>query len=113
MDVEFNKNKMKKTCESGKDLIRTFGQSRARKIQRRLTVLGEADCLEHISHRPPERRHQLSGNRDEEFTVDIEDQWRIIFKPNHDEIPRKEDGGIDISKVTSILIIDICEDTHQ
>ncbi|MAE50883.1 MAG: system killer suppression protein [Micavibrio sp.] len=113
MDVQFKKNKMQKTCESEKRLIKTFGQSRARKIQRRLTVLRDADCLEQISHKPPERRHQLSGNRDEEFTVDIEDQWRIIFKPNHNEIPRKEDGGIDISKVTAISIIDICEDTHQ
>jgi len=113
VDIRFKKNKIQKTCESSKDLIRTFGKSRAQKIQRRLIVLRDADFLEQVPHTPPFRRHQLSGNRDEEFTVDIEDQWRIIFKPDHEIIPRKEDGGIDISKVTAILIIDICEDTHR
>ncbi len=112
MRVSFNKDKTKKTCESEKELIKTFGQSRAKKIRRRLEMLAAADTLEQVPHTPPEKRHQLKGDRYEQFAVTIEDQWRIIFKPDHEEIPRKEDGGIDIAKITSISILDICEDYH-
>lgn len=112
MRVRFKNDKMQRACESEKDLKKDFGQQRAKKIQRRLAVLEAAETLEQVPHTPPDRRHQLVGNRDEEFAVVIEDQWRIIFRPDHDEIPRKPDGGIDISKVTSIMVIDICEDYH-
>lgn len=112
MDVRFNKNKTQKACESERELNKTFGASRAKKIRRRLEVLAAADNLDQVPHTPPERCHQLGHNRDEEFAVDIEGQWRIIFKPNHNEVPRREDGGIDKTKVTAILIIDICEDYH-
>jgi plasmid maintenance system killer protein len=112
MRVRFKKDKVKKTCESEKDLNRAFGIERAKKIRRRLEVLIAADTLEIVPHTPPERRHQLRGNRDETFAVVVEEQWRITFTPDHDPIPRKEDGGIDIAKVTSILILEICEDYH-
>ena len=112
MDVRFKKKKTQKACETERERNKTFGQARAKKILRRLEVLEAADNLDQVSHVPPERCHQLGNDRDEEFAVDVEGQWRIIFEVNHVEIPRKPDGGIDKTKVTSILIIDICEDYH-
>jgi proteic killer suppression protein len=37
--------------------------------------------------------------------VVIKDQWRLVFIPKHDPLPRKEDGGIELCKVTTIEVI--------
>ena len=113
MRIKFKTEDMKKLCESSRDLKKQYGQARARKLQKRLLVLKDAPCLEDVPHTPPERRHQLKGNRDEEFAVNIDGPWRIIFKLDHTDVPRKEDGGIDIKQVTSIVILNVCEDYHK
>ncbi len=46
------------------------------------------------------------------FAVDISGNHRIIFKPDHNPPPEKEDGGLDWSRVTDITIIAIGEDYH-
>ena len=46
-----------------------------------------------------------------EFAVDLKHPFRLVFHPNHEPIPLKEDGGIDLKLVTSIAIIDV-EDYH-
>ena len=30
---------------------------------------------------------------------------RLVFEPNHDPLPRREDGGIDLDQVTAITVI--------
>ena len=59
--------------------------------------------------RPPERRHQLTGNRRGQYAVDLFGQYRLIFAPDHDPIPLDQDGGIDIDQVTAIVIIDVLD----
>lgn len=103
---------MKGLAASAKELDRVYGTQRSKRIQRRMTVLMNAGCLEEVPHTPPERRHQLKGGLDESFAVDVDAQTRIIFKPNYENIPRKEDGGINLAEVKSILITHLCEDYH-
>ncbi len=79
---------------------------------KRMVVLRAAPSLGDVPHQKPERRHQLIGDRDEEFAVDLKYPFRLVFVPNHDPIPRKNDEGIDIFKVTSIKIIGV-EDYHK
>ena len=56
---------------------------------------------------PPERRHQLSGRRKEQFAVDLDRARRLVFKPAHDPIPYSDDGGIDLGRVTAITILEV------
>ena len=72
---------------------------------RRMKVLAAANSLADVPLQPPERCHQLSGDRDEQFAVVIKDQWRLVFVPKHASIPRKEDGGIELSQITTIEVI--------
>ena len=67
------------------------------------------DTLSQISTRPPERRHQLTGNRDEQYAIDIDPQYRLVFSPAHQPIPRRPDGGIDTDNVTAIIIIEVLD----
>ena len=67
--------------------------------------------LDEVSHRPPERRHELSGGRKEEFAVDIKHPYRLVFVPNHNPLPRKADGGLDLGQITAINVVGV-EDYH-
>ena len=58
---------------------------------------------------PPTRLHQLKGNRDEQFAVDLVHPYRLVFEPNHDPLPRKVDGGINLEQVTAIKIMEVVD----
>ncbi len=81
----------------------------ARTIMKRLAVLRAARNLGLVPSTPPDRRHQLRGDRDEQFAVDLVHPHRLVFEINHDPIPRKEDGGIDLEQVTAIMITDVID----
>lgn len=83
----------------------------ARKLQQRMTELKAAETLSDISHLPPPRCHELTGNRAGQFSVDLEQPYRLLFIPADDPIPYREDKGIDLALVKEIEIIDI-EDPH-
>ena len=53
----------------------------------------------------------LSGDRKGLFAVDLEHPFRLEFKPNHDPVPLKEDGGVDLDEVTAVTIMAV-EDYH-
>ena len=75
----------------------------------RLAVLEAAYTLDLVPTTPPDRRHQLRGGRDEQFAVDLVHPHRLVFEANHDPIPRKADGGVDVEQVTAITIIDVID----
>ena len=81
----------------------------AKAIQNRLAVLKNAHNLSLVPTIPPERLHQLTGNRKVQFAVDLVHPQRLVFEPNHDPIPVKEDGGIDKGLVTTITIIEVVD----
>jgi proteic killer suppression protein len=44
--------------------------------------------------------------------VDLLHPYRLLFIPANEPIPKKPDGGIDLTQVTEVEIISI-EDTHD
>ena len=61
---------------------------------------------------PAANCHELEGNLKGKLAVDISGNHRIIFEPNYNPIPEKDNGGLDWSKVSEILILEIGEDYH-
>lgn len=112
MDILFKDKKLEKECNEFRLLQRVHGEKRAKRFRQRLDELRAADVLADISYLPPPRMHQLKGARSEEFSVDLDHPYRLIFTVANDPIPRKDDGGVDLSKVTEILILGV-EDTHE
>lgn len=88
-----------------------LGPGMVRKLKQRMMELNAADSLADISHLPPPRCHELSGNRAGQFSVDLEHPYRLLFICAHNPEPRGEDGGIDRGQITEIEIIEIV-DTH-
>jgi len=110
MRIAFKTKKLKKIFNSEKGLRREYGKL-ARPIMRRMAVLEAAETLIKVPHDPPNRKHELSGQRKGGFAVDLDRRYRLVFEPNHSPIPRKEDGGIDLRRVTAIIIKGV-EDYH-
>ena len=111
MEINFVNTKLAKIFNQEKLLRKEYGEEKSRITMKRMAVLKAASNLSQIPHKKPERRHELSGRIKGEFAVDLRQPFRLVFRPNHVPLPRKEDGGIDLEGVTSITIIRV-EDYH-
>jgi proteic killer suppression protein len=106
----FRTKKLQKTCNSSKEMQRSFGVIRAKKLQQRLMELQAADHLGQIPRVPPPRCHEMTGDRQGQLSVDLDHPYRLFFIPANDPVPLKEeDQGLDWSAVTEIEIIEIAD----
>ncbi|HBR18740.1 MAG: hypothetical protein A2Y13_12400 [Planctomycetes bacterium GWC2_45_44] len=111
MNIRFISTKLQKVLCTEKELVRHYGSKNAQKIQNRLVLLRNAPTLAQMPSTPPYRCHPLKGDYAGCFAVDVNHPFRIIFRPAHTPVPTKEDGGIDLTAVTDIEILDI-KDYH-
>lgn len=103
------REKLRKTFNSEAELKKAYGADMARKIAMRMAVLRAAATLSLVPATPPDRCHQLTGDRDGQFAVDLVHPRRLVFQPDHNPLPHRKDGGIDKDKVTAITIIEIVD----
>jgi len=114
LDISFNTTKLKKEFNEWKQLKKAYGEHRAKKISFRLAELRAAISLNDLGppYKKPGRYHELKGERKGQLSADLDHPYRLIFKPDHDPVPIKPDGGIDWKQITAILIIGV-KDTHE
>lgn len=110
MEFDFANKKLSRQMSSAAEMQKAFGQL-ARPLQMRLGVLKNAATLADVPRVPPERCHALTNDRAGQYAVSLKDNWRLLFRPDHDPVPKRADGGIDLSSVTAIMI-DGIEDYH-
>lgn len=54
-------------------------QAIERQVSRRVAILNEATCIEDLMKLPSNRFEALGGDRKGQFSIRINDQWRICF----------------------------------
>lgn len=111
MKIDYNPKKISKTFADERAMIKAYGEVRAKKVNQRKKELESAANLEVISKIPVANLHPLKGNRNGDWAVDVHNNWKMCFQINHNPLPFKSDGGIDLAKVTDIIIISV-EDYH-
>jgi len=111
MVIYFRHRKLQKLCNSRREADKRIGLKMSKKLQQRLMELRAADTLADISHLPPARCHELTGNRSGQLSVDLEQPYRLIFIPAEGPSRVKKDGGLSWEHITAIEIIEIT-DTH-
>ena len=111
MEILFKTKKLQKTFNSEELLIRQYGKENGRLIMRRMMVLAAAQCLADVPRTRPERCHALLGDRKGQYAVYVKHPFRIVFRPAHDPLPRCDEGSLDLSRVTSIQILNV-KDYH-
>jgi len=117
LDISFISRKLEKEFNEWARLVKVYGTKRADKIRKRMTELKAAESLYDLwpPKSGPSRCHELAeGKRKGKYhlSVDLDHPYRLIFIPSHDPIPVHDDGGLDWSKVTAVIILG-AENTHE
>ena len=113
MNIAFRSNKLRKEYSEERRLIQEHGPRCAKLIQRRLAELEAAPTLAAMRNLPGARCHELLGDMRGILSVDVEHPYRLLFKPDLDPVPIREDaGGLDWDKITAIMILGK-HDTHE
>ena len=111
MDIILVDKKLQKSANEWRKLVRSYGEPQAKLIRRRLDQLIAADNLAVVRTIPQARCHELKENRMGQLAVDLVHPYRLIFEPDHNPIPAREDGGLDWAGVTKIRVV-VVEDYH-
>jgi plasmid maintenance system killer protein len=111
VELSFANRKLAKELADEKAIVRNYGADNGRRICQRLAQLMAADNLETLRLLPQIRAHELTGDRAGQISVDVRHPYRLLLVPDHDETPRKPDGGLDWMSVTKVKILGIV-DTH-
>ncbi|KAA1395115.1 killer suppression protein [Aeromicrobium ginsengisoli] len=111
MRIGFATGQLQRDINDSRRCVRRYGPERAKKIQLRLQQLVAAANLAEVMQLPQARCHQLRRERDEDFSLDLDGPFRLIVRVANQPIPRKTDGGIDLSEVTDLLVTEVT-DTH-
>ena len=83
----------------------------AKKVNQRMKELRAADNLEDFMSIPAARCHLLHGDKKDCYAVDISGNHRLIFEPDHNPLPKKDDNSVDHLRITDIRILNT-EDYH-
>ena len=109
MEIHFRTRKLKELCESEKQSDRRFGRQIARRLRQRLLEFAAAETLADIRCLPAARLHPLKGERAGQFAVDLKHPFRLIIEPCEDPLPQKPNGGLALSRVRTITVIEITD----
>jgi proteic killer suppression protein len=102
VEIDFKDKKLRELCEQERVAERKLGAVCARKLRSRLADLQAANCvIDLVAGRP----HPLDGDRAGQFAVDLEGGRRLVFEPDRNPVPMRDDGGIDWSRVTRVRIV--------
>jgi plasmid maintenance system killer protein len=108
LDIRFQSEKLRSVCNDVTLRQRTFGERTSKVLGRRLDDFRAAGSLAHVAKLPAARCHELKGERVGQLAVDLDHPRRLVFEPA-DPRPLRDDGGLDWSKVTSIIIVEIVD----
>ncbi len=108
IEILFRTRKMEKACSSEKESKRTWGKS-SPVLRQRVAELAAAETLADMTLLPAARCHQLKGDRVGQFAVDLKHPHRLIFEPVNNPLPRKEDGSVDLEKITTIYVLEVVD----
>jgi plasmid maintenance system killer protein len=111
VDITFINKKLEKLLSTQKELMRTYGPDNGKRIALRLQNIADASNLAELAKLPQTRLHELSGDRDEQISLDVKHPYRLLFAVDHDQTPRKEDGGLDWPRITKVKVLEVA-DTH-
>ncbi len=107
MEVLFDNPRLAERCRNGSDLVRSYGNVGARKLQARLKDLESVETLEVMAGLPG-HCHELKAERAGQLALDLDGGYRLVFRPAEDAAPGPG-GGLDWSAVRSVVVVEIVD----
>ena len=111
MDITFSDKKLEKLANDDRRMLKELGKIRAEKLRLRLYQLRNAQNLEEVKILPG-RYHELTGNRKGQWACDLDQPYRLIFKPQEKPIPTDPDGKYNWFEIKGVEVIEI-DNYHQ
>lgn len=109
MEVSIDDAGLAKARRSKQGMVRTYGASRAKKLEVRLSRMRDATTLEDLRNLPG-RCHELTGDLAGHLSLDLDGPYRLVFRPTTPP-PPGPGGGLDWSAVDAVTVVGIV-DTH-
>lgn len=111
MQILFSSGEDSDDWNDSRRLVRRHSTHRAKLIRRRLDDMRAAQTLD-VMRNLPGRCHELRGNRAGQLSIDLDGPYRLLFEVGDNPVPLKPDGGLDWTKVTTIVVLGV-ENTHE
>lgn len=86
MKVNYRNRKIEKVCTNAQAARKTYGDIMARKIHQRIDELNTADSVEMMVQYRIGSCHLLTGDRENQYALDLEHPYRLIFTQIGSEI---------------------------
>ena len=109
MDINYKTAKLKRLCLVSREADKNLGQNSSKKLR---TRLADIEAASNVSELIAGRPHPYTGNKVGLFSLDLHGGDRLIFESLEKPPPTKDTGGIDWSKVESIVVVFI-GDPHE
>lgn len=113
LNIEFANKKLARQFNSEKEMLKTFGKIRAKRIAVVMAALRAAPNLGIFAppYSPPHRCHELMRNHKGKLSLDLDGPYRLIIQPLNDPLPIRDEGGLDWQLVTAVKVLSV-KDTH-
>lgn len=108
MDITFADKKLEKWANNFASAQKKLGNERAVLYHKRLGDLYDAVCFNDLRFLPG-NFHTLSGNRNGQWSCNLDHPYRLIFEPAVKPIPRNEHGTPILSEMKIVEIIEIVD----
>ena len=114
MEIFASECKLRRALEDKTARLKLFGTDTAKKLAIRVTALDAADSLADFwpPNSGPERCHELQGKLAGTFSIDLNQPFRLLFRPVESNPPTdRSDEQARWESIKAIEIVAI-EDTH-
>ena len=108
MIITFADKKLKKYANNNSLALQRMGAKRAKLYQKRLGDMADAECFADLEHLPG-RFHQLTENRQDQWSCDLDHPYRLIFEPSEEPITKDEHGKQILIEIKSLKIIEVTD----
>jgi plasmid maintenance system killer protein len=113
VDIVFRTRKLEKLLNSRREMDREFPPARVRKLMNRLRELRDMPNLGAMESLPYVRCHALKHDREGQWSLDLDLPWVLLIEPFDEPMPTRDDGAIDVDRVTTVRVLEITRDTHD
>lgn len=107
IDITFRDRDLAKACQDKRECRKRFGGD-YKLLLRRLESLSAAVALDDLAN-VAGKLHPLRGERQGQWALNLWGLFRVVFEPANDPLPKLRDGGLDLSKITAVRILEVTD----
>ena len=109
MEIKYKTTKVQKLCENFSFAKKELPFEVAEKLMAHINYIEQATCFSDIMNYPPFKCHKLSGDRKDDYALDVGRKlgYRIIIEPmdeNNKSLKKEKDINV-IKKCTKIVLV--------